>query len=158
MQRMRFYTDGACSGNPGPGGWAVVQNRDEDYKTYCGNEQDTTNNRMELQAVIQVLLIAADDVQPKRYEVVSDSAYVVNALTKGWLENWKRNGWKTKQHEDVKNADMWVLTYSLLKQAKKNGHELRFLKVKGHDGNTYNELADKLAREESMKAQAKSKR
>ena len=118
---IRIFTDGACSGNPGPGGWAFVVNSETKSKTYSGGESNTTNNRMELIPVI-------------------------NALEKGWLEKWNSNGWRTTKGDDVKNADLWKQLLDMLKGLKTNNFEIKFTKVKGHAGNTFNEIADQAAR------------
>lgn len=151
--KLRIYTDGACSGNPGPGGWAMVFNKADSCQTYSGYELETTNNRMELMAVVEALKQIRkeeDELNVQGYdevELYSDSAYVVNAINGHWIDNWKANGWKTKRGENVKNVDLWKeLDATLLKSVK-------FIKVKGHSGNTFNELVDKLARDESVKAQ-----
>lgn len=148
----RIFTDGACSGNPGPGGWAAVFNGEESYEVISGYELCTTNNRMELIAVANALENALERGYDKRgrIEIHSDSAYVVNALTKGWLIKWKNNNWLTVKHEKVKNKDLWkrLLTY-----VGRSKNKVSFVKVKGHSGNTFNEIADRHATEEVAKAQ-----
>lgn len=151
--RVRIYTDGACSGNPGPGGWAMVFNTDDDCKTHSGHELSTTNNRMELTAVARCLNKISVSNKDDIYEVYSDSAYVINSINNKWLERWKASGWKTKQNEDIKNKDLWKLVDHYLEKIEARGQSLKFIKVKGHAGNTFNELVDKLAREESAEAQ-----
>lgn len=141
--RTRVYTDGACSGNPGPGGWAAVILGPEDRIEISGYELQTTNNRMELKAVIEAIKIARV-LQHKRIEICSDSAYVINAIKKDWVGKWKQNCWKTAQHTDVKNKDLWLEFLSVTKTF----YDLCFVKVKGHDGNVHNEAADRLARRE----------
>lgn len=145
--KIRVFTDGSCLENPGPGGWAAVFAFESGVKTLSGNEKQTTNNRMELLAATKALekasMLCFDEI-----EIVSDSAYVVNAITKGWLEVWKRNGWKNAKGKDVKNKDLWEKLDSVILGCKSN---IFFKKVKGHSGNTFNELADELARAESMK-------
>lgn len=151
--RVRIFTDGACSENPGPGGWAAVFNTTSKCLTISGNEKLTTNNRMELKAVVEVfrkiVKMRRNDVQ---YDIFSDSAYVVNTINNNWLEVWQRNNWQTTKHEDVKNKDLWEEFNALRVKANTLGICITLNKVKGHSGNTFNELVDKLAREESMKA------
>lgn len=153
--RVRIFTDGACSENPGPGGWAVVINTTDKCRTFSGNEKITTNNRMELRAVIEAFRKIvnkkkhSDDVQ---YDIYSDSAYVVNTINNHWIEAWKKNNWQTTKREDVKNKDLWEEFDELRTKAIELGIRITLNKVKGHSGNTFNELVDKLARAESMKA------
>lgn len=153
--RVRIYTDGACSENPGPGGWAMVFNTDNACESFSGRELSTTNNRMELTAVVRCLeriakFGSAEDI----HEVYCDSAYVVNSINNKWLDRWKMNGWKTKQCDDIKNRDLWEQVDRYFQQIRTNGQAVRFIKIKGHAGNTFNELVDKLAKDESMKARA----
>lgn len=154
--RVRIYTDGACSENPGPGGWAAVFNTPSKCYTISGNEQSTTNNRMELMAVIQALKkivkIETGRDEHHGYEIYSDSAYVVNTINNRWVETWRANGWKTTKREDVKNRDLWEEFSSIRRQLVDIGVSMALIKIKGHAGNTFNELVDKLAKEESMKA------
>ena len=152
--KIRIYTDGACSGNPGPGGWAMVFNTNDECKTYSGYEVETTNNRMELLAFLKSLeKIYKDKYKSKNtYEIYSDSAYVVNGINRGWLYNWKINGWKTKTKEDIKNRDLWERIEFYISAFKVDKTNVSVIKVKGHAGNTFNELVDKLARKESAKA------
>lgn len=153
--RVRIFTDGACSENPGPGGWAVVFNSENKCRTFSGNEKLTTNNRMELRAVIEAFKRITNkkshnpDVQ---YDIYSDSAYVVNTINNHWIEAWKKNNWQTTKREDVKNRDLWEKFDELSTKAIKLGICITLNKVKGHSGNTFNELVDKLAKAESMKA------
>ena len=151
--RVRIFTDGACSENPGPGGCAAVFNTTSKCLTISGNEKLTTNNRMELKAVVEVfrkiVKMKRNDVQ---YDIFSDSAYVVNTINNNWLEVWQRNNWQTTKHEDVKNKDLWEEFNALRVKANTLCICITLNKVKGHSGNTFNELVDKLAREESMKA------
>ena len=152
--KVRIYTDGACSGNPGPGGWAMVFNTDDECKTYSGYEVETTNNRMELLAFLKSLEKIYKDKYKKKntYEIYSDSAYVVNGINRGWLYNWKMNGWKTKTRDDIKNRDLWEQIESYISAFKVDKTNVSVIKVKGHAGNTFNELVDKLAKKESAKA------
>lgn len=144
---IRIYTDGACSGNPGPGGWGVVFISDKGIEKLSGSEKQTTNNRMELIAVVKALCKIRKDQRHKNnsYEIYSDSAYVINAINNNWIKNWKANGWKTVKGTEIKNKDLWVRfdkAFSGLKVKPK------FIKVKGHSGNQYNEYVDKIARGE----------
>lgn len=154
--KLRIFTDGACSGNPGPGGWAALFALDETNVVISGHDTSTTNNRMELLAVVQCLKDAFE--RYKRYNVLeihSDSAYVVNAITKQWLVKWKMNGWKTSTKEDVKNHDLWKQLDELLTKGRKAGKQITFVKVKGHDGVLLNEIVDARARSESVIAKKK---
>lgn len=156
--KVRIFTDGACSENPGPGGWAVVFNTASKCKTISGNEQTTTNNRMELRAVIEAFRIIFEKSKPENkneYEIYSDSAYVVNTINNNWLEAWKKNDWQTTKNEDVKNRDLWEEFSKLRDEINTLGICITLNKIKGHSGNTFNELVDKLAKEESMKVKVK---
>lgn len=140
---IRAYTDGACSGNPGPGGWGVVLVALQDGKVVrerelSGGAAETTNNRMELMAAIAALEALE---RPSRLTVVTDSAYVKGGIT-GWLHGWKRNGWKTAGRKPVKNVDLWQRL-----DAAAARHEVEWEWVKGHAGHAENERADRLARE-----------
>ena len=142
MPEILAYTDGACSGNPGPGGWGVLLvARDGDHvvkeRALSGGEADTTNNRMELLAAINALE-ALD--RPSRITIVTDSAYVKNGIT-SWLHGWKKNGWRTAAKKPVKNEDLW----RRLDEAAAR-HDVRWEWVKGHAGHPENERADELAR------------
>lgn len=151
--KIRVFTDGACSENPGPGGWAAVFNTANKCKTIGGNEKMTTNNRMELKAVIESYKEILNK-KPKidiEYELYSDSAYVVNSINNGWLDRWQQNNWKTTKNEDVKNKDLWKEFFLVRNKARSLGIYIKIFKVKGHNGNTFNELVDKLAKEESLK-------
>ncbi len=131
-----IHTDGACRGNPGPGGWGVVLNYRGNQKTLSGFEPDTTNNRMELTAVIEALRALKRDCA---VELITDSKYVMDGINE-WLANWKRNGWKTAARKPVKNSDLW----QQLDEATAR-HDLTWRWVKGHSGDPGNELADQLA-------------
>lgn len=142
MPDLFAYTDGACSGNPGPGGWgALLIARDGDTvlkeRMLSGGEADTTNNRMELLAAIHAL---ESLTRPSTLTVVTDSAYVKNGVT-SWIHGWKRNGWKTADKKPVKNADLW----QRLEQAQTR-HQVTWQWIKGHAGHPGNERADELAR------------
>lgn len=138
MKQVEIYTDGACSRNPGPGGWACVLLYMNHKKELYGSCDDTTNNRMELMAAIVGLRSLKESCQVTLY---TDSAYLCNAVNRGWLENWKRNGWKTASNKDVENQDLWK---ELIIECRR--HELTMCKVKGHADNEYNILCDKLAK------------
>ena len=147
MKQITFYTDGACSGNPGEGGWAYVEviPCDSGIKTsvVSGNKKQTTNNEMELTAVYMALVKAYKN-KAKQVTVYCDSAYVVNAITKGWLQNWHNNGWVTKEGKPIKNRELWEELQHLLRM---RNLKIKFVKVKGHSGNKYNEMVDKAAKE-----------
>lgn len=148
--RLRIFTDGSCLNNPGPGGWAAIFNLKEEYEVLSGHEKSATNNRMELKAVACALghIKNLDSVNDE-VEIISDSAYVINSLTKGWIEKWKANGWKTSTGKQVKNIELWLQVLDELEKLKEEGIQVMFTKVKGHNGNTFNELADKEAVRES---------
>lgn len=137
MQKVTIYTDGACSGNPGPGGYAAIIMCGETSKEIFGAERDTTNNRMELRAAIEGLKALT---KPCEVTLYSDSAYLVNAYLNKWVEGWKRNGWKNASKEPVKNVDLWEEIERL-----KETHVVNFVKVKGHADNKYNNRCDELA-------------
>ena len=134
--KIRIYTDGACSGNPGKGGWGALIQENDDEKKLSGSELNTTNNRMELTAVIKAL---EHYNEAKEIEIFTDSKYVMQGITE-WIKNWKSNHWKTSQKKDVKNKDLWVLLDTV--SAK---HDIKWSWVKGHTGDYGNEIADKLA-------------
>lgn len=132
-----IYTDGACSGNPGPGGWGAVLTFGDREKEICGGEPDTTNNRMEMMAAIQALEMLT---KPCKIELHTDSQYLRNGVTQ-WIHGWKARGWKTADKKPVKNEDLW----KRLDQARLR-HEVDWRWVKGHAGHVMNERADGLAR------------
>ena len=138
MKEVTIYTDGACSGNPGPGGWAAVLIYKNQEKEISGGEDPTTNNRMELMAVIEGLKQLKE---PCHVHLYSDSAYLVNAFQKKWVEKWQRNGWRTSGKDPVANRDLWE---ELIDMAKT--HRVEWNKVAGHAGDHYNERCDELAR------------
>ena len=140
---VEIYTDGACSGNPGPGGWAAVLMYGDKKKEISGGESQTTNQRMEMKAAVEALKALKYSCEVSLY---SDSAYLVNAFNQGWLDRWQRNGWKTSQKKPVENKDLWE---ELLKLTEK--HRVKFVKVKGHSDNQYNNRCDELARTEIIK-------
>ncbi len=140
---VHLYTDGACSGNPGPGGWGAVLIYGEARKELSGGERDTTNNRMELTAAIRGLQALRE---PCRVILTSDSRYLVDAVTKGWLSSWQRRGWKKAGNDPVLNVDLWQQLLPLLEQ-----HQVEFVWVKGHAGHPENECCDRMAVAESAK-------
>ena len=135
-QAVQLFTDGACRGNPGRGGWGVLLRDGSREKTLHGGEGQTTNNRMEMTAVIKGLEALQ---QPCRVHITTDSEYVMKGMTE-WLANWKRRGWKTASKKPVLNADLWRRLDSLAAQ-----HEIEWQWVRGHSGHLENELADRLA-------------
>ncbi|RQD77561.1 MAG: ribonuclease HI [Candidatus Syntrophonatronum acetioxidans] len=143
MKEVEIYTDGACSGNPGPGGWAAVLIYGDKIKEISGGEKQTTNQRMEMKAAIEGLKALK---YPCRVNLYSDSAYLVNAFNRGWLEKWQRNNWKTVQKTPVENRDLWEELLALTRK-----HRVKFIKVKGHADNFYNNRCDELARQEIKK-------
>lgn len=137
MKKVTLYTDGACSGNPGVGGWGAVLIYKEVEKRMSGAEASTTNNRMELLAIIRGLEALNC---PCEVTVYSDSAYAVNSFNMGWVYEWEKNGWQKADNKPVLNVDLWQRLLSLLKT-----HAVTFVKVKGHADNEYNNICDKLA-------------
>lgn len=138
MEEVIIYTDGACSGNPGPGGWGSILMYQGNKKEISGGMKNTTNNVMELTAVIEALKMLKYQCKVKVY---SDSAYVVNAFHQKWIQGWLRNDWKNASKEPVKNKELWQELYQLTQQ-----HQVEFIKVKGHSDNHYNNRCDELAR------------
>lgn len=138
MEEITIYTDGACSGNPGPGGWGAILMYKENKKEISGGKKDTTNNIMELTAVIEALRLVKF---PCKISVYSDSAYVVNGFLQGWIYNWIKKGWKTADGSPVKNKELWEELYNFTKT-----HDITFTKVKGHSDNEFNNRCDELAR------------
>lgn len=137
VKSVDIFTDGACSGNPGPGGWGVILRWGDTEKELCGGEADTTNNRMELTAAIQALEALK---RPVTVRLFTDSEYVKNGITK-WIHGWKAKGWKTAEKKPVKNADLWQRL-----DAAQARHTIEFHWVRGHAGHPENERADELAR------------
>jgi len=133
---IEAFTDGACRGNPGPGGWGVLLRFNDHEKRLCGGEKETTNNRMELMAVIQALESLNRDCKVK---LTSDSQYVLKGINE-WMENWKKRGWKTAAKKPVKNVDLW----QRLDKARED-HSIEWVWVRGHSGHIENEIADELA-------------
>jgi len=138
MKEVEIYTDGACSGNPGPGGWGAVLRYNGHEREISGAEPDTTNNRMEQIAVIKALQALKE---PCIVSLYTDSAYVANAFNKGWLNSWQRNNWLTSAKSPVENQDLWKDLLTLTDQ-----HRVTFIKVKGHSDNELNNRCDALAR------------
>lgn len=136
MAKVEIFTDGACRGNPGPGGWGVLMRSNGEERELKGGESDTTNNRMELMAAIQALEALK---QPCSVELTTDSEYVRRGITE-WIATWKRRGWKTANKKPVKNEDLW----RRLEDAGRS-HEIKWRWVRGHSGHRENELADALA-------------
>ena len=137
MKKVTIYTDGACSGNPGVGGWGAVLMYKNSKKEISGAEENTTNNRMELLAAINALNLLKE---PCEVELYSDSAYLVNAFLNGWIESWKANNWRGADKKEVKNIDLWKEIDELFDK-----HKITFIKVKGHADNEYNNRCDFLA-------------
>ncbi|MCH5351066.1 MAG: ribonuclease HI [Clostridiales bacterium] len=143
MKEVSIYTDGACSGNPGKGGWGAILIYGNNEKELSGGEEQTTNNRMEVYAAIAALSALKERCAVTLY---SDSAYLVNAIAEGWLAAWKRNGFVNAANKPVKNRDLWEKLDELLCY-----HKVEFVKVKGHADNEYNNRCDALARGEIKK-------
>ena len=138
MEKVVIYTDGACSGNPGPGGWGTILMYKNVKKEISGYMENTTNNIMEITAVIEGLKLLKYECE---VEIYSDSAYVVNAFNNHWIEGWRKKNWINSSKEPVKNKELWQELYDLTKQ-----HNVKFIKVKGHSDNEYNNRCDELAR------------
>ncbi|MBQ9977527.1 MAG: ribonuclease HI [Clostridia bacterium] len=134
---VEIFTDGACSGNPGPGGWGAVLRYGDKEKELCGGEKETTNNRMELTAVIEALGALKE---PCIVKLTTDSKYVCDAILNGWVYSWQKNGWKKADKKPALNVDLWEKLLPLLDR-----HEVKFNWVKGHNGHRENERCDQLA-------------
>ncbi|MBQ9937361.1 MAG: ribonuclease HI [Oscillospiraceae bacterium] len=137
LKKIELYTDGACSGNPGPGGWGAILKYNSIEKELCGGEENTTNNRMELTAAIEGLSALKERCSVTLY---SDSKYLVDGITLGWAESWQKNGWIKKDRKPALNPDLWEKILELFKK-----HEVTLVWVKGHAGHEYNERCDRLA-------------
>lgn len=137
MKTVEIFTDGACSGNPGPGGYGAILRYKGTEKEICGGERETTNNRMELTAVIEALKLLKE---PCEVQLYSDSQYVCNSFNLGWVEKWRTKNWMRTKNEPVKNPDLWKELYSLCQK-----HKVTYNWVKGHDGHLENERCDRLA-------------
>lgn len=136
--QVEIYTDGACSGNPGPGGWGALLFFGHHEKELSGYIPETTNQRMELMAAIKGLEALK---QPCKVKLYSDSAYLINAFTQGWIANWQKNGWLNAKKEPVSNGELWRELIALARM-----HEIEWIKVKGHSDNQFNNRCDALAR------------
>ena len=143
MKEVSIYTDGACSGNPGPGGWAAILCYKGQEKVLCGGEKETTNNRMELTAALKALEVLKE---PCRVTLKSDSRYLVDAVTRGWAKGWRAKGWMRNAKEPAKNPELWE---ALLQQLER--HQVEFIWIKGHAEDPYNDRCDRLAVAESRK-------
>ena len=143
LTKVTIYTDGACSGNPGPGGWGAISMAGGKSREISGGEAHTTNNRMELMAVIKSLGLLT---RPCEVDLYSDSAYVVNAFNQNWIEGWQKKGWVNSAKNPVANRDLWEKLIDLC-----NTHKVTFIKVKGHADNEFNNRCDELAVAESAK-------
>lgn len=143
MKKVTIYTDGACSGNPGVGGWGAVLFYKDEKREISGYEENTTNNKMELTAAIKALERLKE---PCEVELYSDSAYLVNAFLEGWLTKWQMNGFKSSNKKPVQNVDLWQKLIEL-----NNIHKITWIKVKGHADNVYNNRCDALATGEIAK-------
>ncbi len=142
-KQITIYTDGACSGNPGPGGWGCILMYKEHRRESSGGAENTTNNRMEITAALEALKLLKE---PCQVDLYTDSAYLCNALEKKWLETWSKNGWKTASKSNVENQDLWKELLTLMQK-----HDVQFHKVKGHADNEFNNRCDKLARDAVQK-------
>ena len=143
MKHIDIYTDGSCRCNPGPGGWGAILVYKGIEKALCGGEPNTTNNRMELTAVIKALQALKESCE---ITLTSDSKYVLDAITNGWAESWKAKGWRKADKSPALNPDLWEI---LLEEIKK--HQITYVWVKGHAGHPYNERCDEMAQNESAK-------
>lgn len=151
MNKVKVYTDGACSNNPGPGGWGVVFTGIEELKVLSGFRPKTTNNRMELRAVVEAMIyikLHRSEFKDIDIEIYSDSAYVVNAINNSWVNTWEKNNWKTSKGSSVKNRKLWEVYIGLNDELNKAGIKYKIIKVKGHSGDTYNEYVDGVAKNE----------
>lgn len=158
---LKVYTDGSCSSNPGPGGYAfvIVSPRDNVLLRVSGFSLMTTNNQMELKAIVSTLkhleVNPAFNAKENDIQIYSDSAYCVNSLVQGWLKNWKKFNWKTRKGEEIKNLELWKELDGVLCKMRA---KVEFFKVKGHSGNKYNELANDLAQNATKRALERLKR
>lgn len=143
MKKINIYTDGACKGNPGPGGWGAILRYNNTEKELSGYEPNTTNNRMEITAVIKALEALKESCEITLY---SDSQYVCNAIEKGWAKKWQKNNWMRNKNEPALNPDLWEKLLNLLEK-----HKIKIVWVKGHAGHPENERCDKLAVEQYLK-------
>lgn len=150
LKEVIIYSDGACSVNPGIGGWGAILIYKNVEKEICGSEEYTTNNRMELTASIEALKCLKE---PCKVDIYTDSSYLCNSFANGWVYNWQRNGWKTSNKTEVLNQDLWEQLLNFSRQ-----HKISWHKVKGHADNTYNNRCDKLATNEVSKLQKEIKK
>lgn len=146
MKKVEIFTDGACSGNPGPGGWGAILRYGKNVKELSGGDAQTTNNRMELTAVISALSALKE---PCEVVLTSDSKYIIDAVTKGWAVSWRSRGWRRGKNEKALNPDLWEQLLLLLEK-----HKVEFVWVKGHAGHPENERCDELAVIQSKKYSA----
>ena len=137
LTEVIIYTDGACSGNPGPGGWGVLLRHNGVEKELSGGEAHTTNNRMEMMAVIEAVRAIK---KPCLLKIHSDSALIINAMTKGWIDSWQSKGWKRADKKPVENQDLWIELLNVI-----GTHQVEWIKVRGHSGIPDNERVDQLA-------------
>ena len=142
MKKVELITDGACLGNPGPGGWAALLRYNAKEKLITGSENESTNNRMELRAIIEGLALLKESCA---VTITSDSQYVINAFEKAWLTNWKKNGWKNSAKKPVANQELWQELDELVAK-----HKVDWIWVKGHNGHPDNERVDQAAREAAL--------
>ena len=145
MKKIDMYTDGSCIGNPGPGGYGIVLIYKDVVKEFSGYVPETTNNRMEITAVIEGLKKVKE---PCEITIYTDSAYTMNAFDQGWLDDWILKGWRTANKKPVQNQDLWQELVSMMKP-----HKITWVKVKGHADNKYNNRCDEIARGEILKRQ-----
>lgn len=143
VKKVKIFTDGACKGNPGPGGWGAILRYNDKEKELSGYEPDTTNNRMEITAVVRALEALKE---PCEITLYSDSQYVCNAIEKGWAKKWQKNNWMRNKKEAALNPDLWEKLLTLLEK-----HTVKIVWVKGHAGHPENERCDKLAVEQYLK-------
>ena len=143
MKKVYIFTDGACSGNPGPGGWGAILRYGDKEKELSGGEKETTNNRMELTACIEAIMALKE---PCDVTLTTDSQYVSNGITKGWAESWRQNGWRKADKKPALNSDLWEKLLDLI-----SIHNLEIVWIKGHAGHPENERCDQLAVTESHK-------
>jgi ribonuclease HI len=140
LKKIEIFTDGACSGNPGKGGWAAILKFEKHEKEISGGDVHTTNNRMEMSAVINALKLLKEPCDVKIY---SDSRYVCDGISNGWAKKWQKNNWFRSKNELAKNPDLWQEILLLIEK-----HTIKMIWIKGHEGNIYNERCDKLAKNE----------
>ena len=150
---VRIFTDGACSNNPGPGGWGAVFYKDTEQEIISGHEVETTNNRMELMAIVKALSkIKREYKECRDYEIYSDSAYVVNAINYDWVTKWAINNWETTKGEEIKNQDLWKRYLKLKSYLTLKNVKIKVIKIKGHNNNAFNDHVDEVAKAEVKNA------